>query len=276
MTDDPYDKMLDATAADYNRPGVVPREEMWAKIQAARAAAAAPRSFVPPRTRRIWVLPGIGIAALLILSAGILIGRRMGGGTADSTRLAAASNPASPNDSAQPSAVAQTTDTLAHSTRDVATSRDVSRSGQSSAGPAGTASREVAGLPRASGDADADAIAYRLVVLQHLAGTEAAITAFRSAARRGEVDPQVAQWSRELLSTTRMLRSSSLAADPVMRRLLTDLDLILNQIAAYSERGATHPEELDLIEESITKRGIISKLRTTIPARAIPGNMRGL
>jgi hypothetical protein len=73
-----------------------------------------------------------------------------------------------------------------------------------------------------------------------------------------------------------MLRSSSLADDPMMRRLLTDLDLILTQIAAYSERGTTRPEELDLIEESISKRGIISKLRTTIPARAVPGNSRGL
>jgi hypothetical protein len=267
MTDDPYDKMLDATAADYNRPGPVPREEMWAKIQAARAAAAASRSAAPSRARRLWVLPGVGIAALLLLSVGILIGRRIG--TADSTRLADASRRPSNSGSARPPASPpRVIDTL------IPSAKTVAAAASRSPGTADSAPRDAA-LPR-TGDAETDAIAYRLVVLQHLAGTEAAIIAFRSAARRGEVDPQVARWSRELLSTTRMLRSSSLAADPVMRRLLTDLDLILNQIAIYSERGTTHTEELDLIEESISKRGIISKLRTTIPARAVPGNSRGL
>lgn len=250
MTDDPYDKMLDDTVADYNRPGAVPRDEMWAKIQAARSAAPAPARSTPYAAR----LARLGIAALLILSAGILIGRRMG--TSDSTRVADATAPKRDSSPSQPA----TLPGVDSPTKTVATL---------------PSSEGTDAVPRTTGDADADAIAYRLVVLQHLAGTEAAITAFRSAARRGEVDPQVARWSRELLSTTRMLRSSSLADDPMMRRLLTDLDLILAQIAAYSERGTTRPEELDLIEESISKRGIISKLRTTIPAR-VPGNSRGL
>jgi hypothetical protein len=265
MTDDPYDKLLDANAADYNRPGTVPREEMWAKIQAARAAAAAPRPIAITKARRLWVLPGVGIAALLLLSVGIVIGRRTA--TSDSARVAEASRGPSSADSLRPSTTPGRFGTVAPTVASSAAPR--------SPRATDSAPRD-AGLPPATPDAEADAIAYRLVLLQHLAGTEAAITAFRSAARRGEVDPQVARWSRELLGTTRMLRSSSLAADPVMRRLLTDLDLILNQIAVYSERGTTRPEDLDLIEESISKRGIISKLRTTIPARAVPGNMRGL
>ena len=271
MTDDPYDKLLDDTAADYNRPGAVPREEMWAKIRAARTAAPTAPSVTPAKVRRLWVLPGVGIAALLILSLGIVIGRRLG--TADSTRLADASREPSRTDTVRSSAVptpSRGIDTAVSRERDVASSA-VTRSSRAT-----DSSPRSASLPRPTGDAEADAVAYRLVVLQHLAGTEAAITAFRSAARRGEVDPQVARWSRELLGTTRMLRSSSLADDPIMRRLLTDLDLILSQIAVYSERGTTRPDELDLIEESINKRGIISKLRTTIPARAIPGNARGL
>jgi hypothetical protein len=270
MTDDPYDKMLDATAADYNRPGAVPREEMWAKIRAARAAAAAPRSITPAKARRLWVVPGVGIAALLILSVGILIGRRLD--TTGPTNVANASRQSSPSDTARLSPLATApsgADTAASPAASVA-SLPTAPSATARTAPPDEASA------RSTSDAEADAVAYRLVVLQHLAGTEAAITAFRSAARRGEVDPQVTRWSRELLGTTRMLRSSSLAADPVMRRLLTDLDLILNQIAVYSERGTTRPDELDLIEESISKRGIISKLRTTIPAQEIPGNSRGL
>ena len=148
MTDDPYDKMLDATAADYNRPGAVPREEMWAKIQAARVAAASPRSIASTKTRRIWVLPGVGIAALLILSAGILIGRRMGGVPAASSATSRVDR-----DPAVPVPQAPGVDTPVASTRDVA-----SWAGSRSVGPVGSAPPD-GGLPRTRSDAEADAIA---------------------------------------------------------------------------------------------------------------------
>jgi hypothetical protein len=113
-----------------------------------------------------------------------------------------------------------------------------------------------------------DARAYRLVLLQHMAGVEAMITAFRTSAKAGTMDKRIAGWSQELLSTTRMLESSAAADDPVMQRLLVDLDLVLTQIARYTGTGSYHPEELDVIEHSITKRGVISKLRSTLPGRA--------
>jgi hypothetical protein len=113
-------------------------------------------------------------------------------------------------------------------------------------------------------------LAYRLVMLQHLTGSEAMITAFRASARRGEVDAQIAAWSRDLLSTTRMLEASPVTQDPTMKRLLEDLDLVIVQIAQYVTRGTTNPDELDLIEQSINKRGVISKLRSTLPARNAP------
>src|SRR5205085_360691 len=105
---------------------------------------------------------------------------------------------------------------------------------------------------------------------QHLTGTEAMITAFRASARRGEMDAQIASWSRELLSTTRMLEASPVAEDLTMKRLLEDLDLVIVQIAQYVARGTTNPEELDLIERAIDKRGVMSKLRSTLPARTLP------
>jgi hypothetical protein len=119
----------------------------------------------------------------------------------------------------------------------------------------------------ATGRRSGNNLAYQLVVLQHLAGSEALITAFRSSARRGEVDAQIASWSRELLSTTRMLEASSATQDPVMKRLLQDLDLVIAQIVQYTTRGTNDPEELDLIEQSITKRGVITQLRSTLPGR---------
>src|SRR3569623_2800069 len=96
-------------------------------------------------------------------------------------------------------------------------------------------------------------LAYRLVVLQHLAGSEAMNTAFRSSARTGHVDPQIARWSRDLLSTTRLLEASQSADDPVMKRLLGDLDLIITQIVQYSARATVNSEELDIIEQSINQ-----------------------
>ena len=113
-------------------------------------------------------------------------------------------------------------------------------------------------------------LSYRLVVLKHLAGSEAMITAFRSAARRGEVDAQLADWSKELLSTTRMLEASPATDDPAMKRLLEDLDLVLAQIKQYAARGTTNRDELDLIEQSIIKRGVMTTLRSTVPVRNAP------
>ena len=99
------------------------------------------------------------------------------------------------------------------------------------------------------------------------------ITAFRSAARQGEVDAQIAAWSQELLSTTRMLEASRGTDDPTMKRLLEDLDLVLAQITQYLTRGTNNPEDLDLIEQSIIKRGVITKLRSTVPARNVPAGI---
>ena len=107
-------------------------------------------------------------------------------------------------------------------------------------------------------------------MLKHLAGSEAMITAFRSAAKRGELDAQIAAWSKELLSTTRMLEVSAASDDPMMRRLLEDLDLVLAQIKQYVTRGTNNPDDLDLIEQSINKRGVMTKLRSTLPGRTSP------
>src|SRR5262249_27667972 len=133
--------------------------------------------------------------------------------------------------------------------------------------------RQLAAVPRRpSRDSDAPSpnLAYRLVVLRHLAGSEAMITAFRASAQRGEIDAQMAAWSRELLGTTRLLEQSPVADDPTMRRLLEDLDLVLAQIARYVTRGTVNTEELDLIEESINRRGVITKLRSSLPVRLTP------
>ena len=101
------------------------------------------------------------------------------------------------------------------------------------------------------------------------------ITSFRASARSGEIDAQMGKWARELLGTTRLLEASAAAQDPVMKRLLEDLELVIVQIVQYAGHGTNDPEELDLIEQSIKKRGVITKLRGTLPCQAGLAGTRG-
>jgi hypothetical protein len=216
MNDDQLDEVLTEAARDYNAPGDVPRDAMWARVAEARWQ----RKVAPPARSRVWLWTSAGIAAALLIATGISIGRRL-----------------------------ERSLPLAGST--VASRDTISR--LDSAGPDKT-------------------LAYQLVVLQHLAGTEAMITSFRASARSGEADAQVGKWARELLGTTRLLEASPAAVDPVMKRLLEDLELVIVQIVQYTSRGTNDPEELDLIEQSIKRRGVLTKLRSTLPGQAgLPG-----
>jgi hypothetical protein len=68
MTDDRFDERLRQAAQDYHRPPATPREELWQRIAAARAARQ--RHVKVVRSALRW---GVGIAAVLVL--GVAIGR---------------------------------------------------------------------------------------------------------------------------------------------------------------------------------------------------------
>jgi hypothetical protein len=258
MNDDQMDELLIQGARDYNEPNAVPREEMWARIAEARRAATAPK--VAPRNTWRWV--SIAAAAAIVLALGITIGRRLEREAPAGTQNIAKA-PATPDShtavAKNDTPTASKNDTVIPQLRDETRKTDRRVRELATTEPA----------PTSRGNADPN-LAYRLVMLRHIAGSEAMITAFRASARRGEVDKQIADWARELLSTTRMLEASPVNEDPTMKRLLDDLDLVLMQIAQYTTRGTVNSEELDLIEESINKRGVIAKLRSTLPVRHNP------
>ncbi|HEV8497581.1 MAG TPA: hypothetical protein VGQ56_11995 [Gemmatimonadaceae bacterium] len=260
MNDDRIDELLAQGTRDYNEPGPVPRDEMWARIQASRRAA----PVVPVRhdtrpSRPIWMWSSVGIAAALILAAGITIGRRVERATPTSVApVAVTPRVAQPT---RDSATAAPATTVANRDSLIGKLREQTTNTNRRAHELANAQDRTTGAPAERN------LAYHLVVLQHLAGSEAMITAFRTAARRGEMDAQLATWSRELLSTTRMLESSAATQDPTMKRLLEDLDLVIAQIVQYVTHGTNNSEDLDLIEQSITTRGIITKLRGTASAR---------
>jgi hypothetical protein len=287
MNDDRMDDLLREGVRDYNEPGPVPREEMWSRIQAARTERATlPIARTSRASSRLWVWPSVGVAAALLVTAGIIIGRRMersaSGPTpvASQTTASAAQRPNAQDSAASPAERVAAVDSgargtqLLDSTRKMESKlRDATQetarqarelaSSTSSVGSMGSRSGNYAGVTQGNGPN----LAYRLVVLQHLAGTEAMITSFRATAERGQTDTLIASWSRELLGTTRMLAASPAADDPVMKRLLQDLDLVITEIVQYSAHGVNNPEELKLIEQTINERSVIPKLRGTIPGR---------
>lgn len=243
MNDDQMDELLAKGTRDYNEPGPVPRDAMWARIEAARRVHSERGGGSPAPKRWGWAVGGL--AAAILLAVGIVIGRRLERASpVQAPPVAQTPVTTTPRDSVVGGLRRETRDTDAR----------VRRLAENP-GPAAT---------------DNSNLAYRLVMLRHLAGSEAMITAFRSAARRGEVDAQIGEWSRELLGTTRMLEASPVTQDPTMKRLLDDLDLVIVQIAQYTTNGKHNPDDLDLIEQSINKRGVITKLRSSLPGRTLP------
>jgi hypothetical protein len=261
-TDD-LDEQLRRAARDYNAPGSVPRDRMWAEIQARRAQRA---TAIPPlgTRRRSWYAPAVAAAVLVL---GIAIGRVYERWNAQPNPKTVAAAPSTPvvivakapdtaiaNLDSQPAAPHE--NTINHA------SRGATRRGL----PEPTPSDET----NSRGTRSGGSMAYRLAVVEHLAGTEAMLTSFRAAAKRGEVDAQITTWARNLLTTTRLLQASAAQEDPTMKRLLDDLELVLVQIAQYTSAGPHRAEELELIEHSIERRGVIGKLHTNYPARATP------
>ncbi len=249
------DELIARAARDYNEPGIVPREEIWNRIaDARRVSSVAP---IASRSRRMpgWAWPALGAAAAGLVAVGVAIGR--------SVERSQSRSPQKPS-----------IETARHDSN--ATTRPPDAAPTIEQTPATVPSLR-APLPdrqRAAPvgeEANPSPVAYELAVIQHIAGSEAMITAFRASARRGDVDAQLATWSRDLLGETRMLESSAPPGDATMKRLLQDLELVLAQIVQYTNHDTHAPDDLDLIERSIKHRAVMSNLRTMSTGRLPSG-----
>jgi hypothetical protein len=256
---DSGDELIVRAAKDYNAPGAVPREEMWNRIVEARRSQDATLSITHSvRRTRYWVWPSVGVAAAGLIAVGVAIGRRMEQSSVEGRRLApVAVIPRDTNGSTP----------TAPDARRAAPGGGVEARDSGVQGGRSTALASQA----APDDVNSSAIAYRLAVLDHVAGSEAMITAFRASAHRGDVDGQLAKWSRDLLGETRLLESSASSDDVTMKRLLEDLELVLAQIVQYTNRGTHAPDDLDLIEQSLRRRAVMSNLRNISAGRLPSG-----
>jgi hypothetical protein len=235
MADDrEFESMLRSLREADPPPTVVPRDEMWQRIEARRAvqraayrngaaggtdsadlADAAGTGVLPMRRRPFgprWVQWGAALAAMLVV--GIGLGRL--------SLQQATTEPGTP--------------------------------GSTAAAPAASD--------------DAVPTAYRFAATQHLQRTEALLASLALDARtRGA--GEVSAWAGELLTDTRLLLASPAADDPALRRLLDDLDLVLSQIAGIPEARAE--QEVELIQDGLNQSDVLLRLRAATTVRRTVG-----
>ena len=110
--------------------------------------------------------------------------------------------------------------------------------------------------------------AYRLATVEHLGQSEAFLTLFRASVRTGSQEQLASATARQLLATNRLLLDSPAAQDRRTRLLLQDLELVLAEIAQLTPEATAGDREL--IREGMERGGVLSRLRTVVPAGTTP------
>jgi hypothetical protein len=283
MNDHELDDQMRHLAQSYNEPPATPRDAMWARIDSARAGGTV--VAIGHSRRTYLVRTAAGIAAILVV--GIGIGRLTNGvGRSTSTPLAAAGSTPTDARSDGPVAVVANVSQPADdsSAADDATAGD--QDGVAANRVRATRDERIRGLRTQRGGArqglatytapqgavgeGTEMSAYRLAVVEHAARAEVLLTSFLAESRTSPTDTraaaQFASLSRDLLKTTRLLLATRSTDDPALTRLLEDLELVLMQISQYTTEGRRG--DLDAINQSLDRRNVLPKLRSTIPAGA--------
>ena len=257
--EDRMDALLRQLAADeYNRPPEIgPREQMWEAIRQGSGGTAGAgngeQGTVLPFHKRVprWVY--YAVAAALLLALGIQVGRLLG----PSPVQQLAPRTTQP-DSLGPTRVSPESVSVGAPRRDLV-SDDGSKGPPKPKG--GGPERQ---LTPDAGD-DIRARAYTVATAQHLTEAEAMLTAFKGDLSQGRMDAEISAWGKDLLSNTRLLLDSPAARDPVRRRLLQDLELVLVQIVQLSPKSSAR--DRDLIKGALTDDQVLTRLRTAIPVK---------
>lgn len=292
MSDDRFEEFLRGAARElYHPPPATPRDAMWERIRAAQArtaggddAAAAPslrvdaRPARPPHGVGWWTLRALPLAAMLAL--GIALGRLTRLEQPAGARLAEAPAggraPAAGPAATGPAGEVGSGGAVPTS---ATTAGEVARSGSPAERATARSTPPVPGgsavegaersWPAAPGEPAEDGrnlSLYRFAAVQTLNQAELLLTSFRTETQRqAGVDPQLAAWARDVLSSTRLLLDSPAAGDPKIRGLLEDLELVLAQIVQLRTGGA-RTEDLELIEHALKQHDVLPRIRTVVPA----------
>ncbi len=99
----------------------------------------------------------------------------------------------------------------------------------------------------------------RYAAVEHLGQVEALLIDLDSGNER-----EVAISAQSLLTKTQLLLDSKRLTDPAIRALLTDLEMLLVQVAQLDGNGSAIDREL--IDENLSNRAIRPRLRHAVPA----------
>lgn len=110
--------------------------------------------------------------------------------------------------------------------------------------------------------------AYRLATQEHLGQAETFLTLFRTSVQSGNQERLASATARQLLATNRLLLDSPAGQDRRTRVMLQDLELVLAEIAQLSPQATAGDREL--IREGMERGGVLSRLRTVVPAGTTP------
>jgi hypothetical protein len=111
---------------------------------------------------------------------------------------------------------------------------------------------------------------YRLAAVQTLSQAEALLTAYRAShgsTRDSVTARHLGGWARDVLGSTRLLIDSPAGADPNIRVLLDDIELVLVQIVRLSGTPLDSTDRA-LIDNALRDRDLLPRIRTAVPAGA--------
>ena len=120
---------------------------------------------------------------------------------------------------------------------------------------------EAPGAVAGPGTMDGESVvprSYRVAAARHLNRTEDFLTMFRVDARADQLDTDLGPWAKRLLTDTRLLLDSPAGGDPELRRLLSDLELVLAQIV---QLRAGDPDEVEIIDEGLESNQLLFRLK---------------
>jgi hypothetical protein len=262
MTDDRFEAFLQREARDYNAPPPVPRDAMWARIDAERRARTTLAASGGAHARHWWIVSA-AIAAMLLLGVGIGYVWR---GAMDS-RLVAEREGQSPSPAREEVAtVPPEAPTTERSRATEGSEAEGTPAGKrpDAVAPSQPRSREAA----VASSARRESAVYAAITAEHLGRVETLLTSFRAESESGEVDSQITSWAGDLLGTTRLLIDSPGSSDPRLRKLLGDLELVLTQITQLHVKQGSTKDELQLIDQSLRSHDVMTRIRGATPAGA--------
>jgi hypothetical protein len=103
---------------------------------------------------------------------------------------------------------------------------------------------------------------YQTTTSRYLGQTAALLVSLPSEVRSGRSDDELLGRAHDLLLTTRLLLDSPAAADPRIRTLFEDLELVLAQIVRLQTEQSR--AELDLIRLALEQRDVLPRLRNAV------------